>query len=180
MLNSAESRCRSSSLRKQRQDGRHSSCYSRRQEGSSQIQAKDRSHLQEQGPQTRPEGVRTFSWQVTNEGHVDSAAARMFRTVLKIDDAFHEKDATSKQISFLYIGQIKASLSCAALETTSQGWRVWAQTSPWFVLGKHLGTWSSATWLNTASCRKLWVAPALLLLSTSCCPHQLSLMCTCL
>lgn len=39
-------------------NGRCSCRSSRRQEGTSQIQAEDRAHLQEQGTQTRPEGVR--------------------------------------------------------------------------------------------------------------------------
>lgn len=42
-------------------DGRRSCCSSRRQEGTPQVQAEDRSYLQEQGPQARPEGVRGSS-----------------------------------------------------------------------------------------------------------------------
>lgn len=42
-------------------DGRRSCCRSRRQEGTPQVQAEDRSYLQEQGPQARPEGVRGSS-----------------------------------------------------------------------------------------------------------------------
>lgn len=40
------------------QNGRRSCCNSSGKEGSSQIQAEECAHLQEQGPQTRPEGVR--------------------------------------------------------------------------------------------------------------------------
>ena len=98
------------------------------QKGTTQVQAEADPHIQEQGPQARPEGVK-----------------KKKKTFILINVQNNQMITHQELTTHLF------ACSSPALVTISPAWRVLAQTSQWCAHGRPSATWSSATWPNTAS-----------------------------